>query len=392
MPVITDDQWRLKSKSDHYALQKMADHVVDAVIKERGNNRDPIRAIVGGGTHVIDQAIRIEANGDTWAPFEIDFGPALIEGKNNASHNILEIDNISGGNLRDWRIVGGNFRFGRAGIMARKVHYGRFLHNECTQNWLAGVDLKTNGRVMSNMIVNLGIQEPRMHSAIIEGGWAMNGLRVSENCGCIIVKWGQLTVDHFMGCGFNLVNGPDTWGNAGYTEGDPWAEAGVPVPANLFEATDTETANQVLPIFYLSSSGLRLRGEFKSNFDSIENPTGHLYAAPNTMIYARRAYDIDVEVKMRADPDIKAIIAEEFLAENKDNYWTDVRLRGLDAMGDIYLHKRTIRAAPDHPTIGYPTVRSRRKFCGYVRMHNGGQILQDNHAPVDMTNVDMVAA
>jgi hypothetical protein len=404
---------------DHAILQAMADAALLIVnANQTGNPKPVVIDWRGIDAENVVEPVLFRTDNNIWAPIHIDMRGGMIMGRVTGSNPLTGKSNVqpllkflntrSGpapGNFRDIVLEGGSTRWGSVGLWMDGMQYCEVIGFQSIQSVMCGMFLRINGNSNSNIMRRLKVLEPYALSMLIEGDWTFDGLRVGENAGPIGVRNGRMTVNGFNGIGFNCVNTVKQvphWGwqqNTTAPGASPWVEPwyGKDYPHGPSKPRLWNPPPMGIdPIFHLAGGGsLMIEGKLETAYNAVPNPPTAAYHPPNTIVHAANSGLIELDLACKINPDIKQVIAEGHLpgpntATGKQQWPLNVRIRDASLHGDIALYRRLLTVDPS--AVGYSTVRERRNFSGHVRMGNGGQILQDTHAPVDLSNLDIVNA
>ena len=134
-------------------------------------------------------------------------------------------------------------------------------------------------------------------------------------------------------------------------------------------------------------------GKLTSAYDSVASTPSPLYQPCNTVAHAANSGLIRMRGTFNLDPDIQNFVAEGHLPgastpDGKEQWPLDVQFDELLLQDNLRLYRRLLTFDPS--SVNYDTVRQRRDFSGYVRVRNGAHIIQDDHAPVDLSNMDII--
>jgi hypothetical protein len=400
---FVDDPAALSSPTDHGLLQAMFDRAMEITNQRVGGGPTPVVVDWRGINAKIDDTLLITIHNDTWAPIHIDMRGGMISGRQTGFNAVTGKSNVqpvlkvlntrSGaqrGNIRDLVIEGGITRYGAAGLWLDGVQYCEVRDHQAVHSVMVGMFLKTNGNSNSNILNNLKVLEAAGLSMLVQGDWTIDGLRIGEGGGSIGVRSGRLTVNNFNGVGFNLYNPVKAMPHWGWTQDTSAADASV-----WKEFGWNAPPAGIDPIFHLTSHASLVMDGKVQVYGGEPAPRSATSLPPNTIVHAQHGGLIDMDMVCRLSPDIKQIVAEGHIPgantpDGKEQWPLNVRIRDARLHGDIALYRRNL--AFDPSAVVYPSIRLRRNFTGHMRFVKAGQILQDTHAPVDLSNLDIVNA
>lgn len=301
------------------------------------------------GLYNVSGEFGIDISGDFVAPITFcgDGEATQIRGVNNNAHDLLVIRNTGGGNLRNWTVRDMDIRWGSRAIAIQKAHYGTIQNVTMVQQWIAALDINTNGDAESIKIVQPRIYEQRgLSYRSVSGSVSIDGLDCGEMCGEFHIQGGSLELNY-----------PKIFGTALNR-----------IKADQFPARNP---NAGPALFTLTGAGsLHIRGG-----DIVTTP------ACRTVVYTERGGDIVINADIKLAEGTDTLIASGFLASNIDSHFMRVNLSPLEIRANTHLFRAV-----------QPAVRGHRKFVGMVRTRNGSTILQDAAAPVDLANIDIITA
>jgi hypothetical protein len=411
--VLHPSDFAYGAANDTEVLQRMADRTREMIYARPSGELPPITIDMSGRGLIRTVAPwHFWYEGDTNARVTIDLtGTMLEQDKNNGfsppkPHDMVIWEYVhpseartpqgatrAPGHLREMHMINGDIRWGRVGLTMIKCHYCSVDTTNLVQNRLCAIRSETNGDANSNRLHNIGIVETGGFAILIQGDHTFDSPRFGENTGPMVAYGAKLTIKQGRIFGvndFDPVTGWPHWQWDSPTETDPgnkYAEVGYNKPSP-----------GIHPVFHLYGGGsLHYEGSLAISSDKVRQADGELpygYVPCNTLVSCERARQVYMDLDtLKVDPDVDRLVYERFLPGNVDQWPLEINAKHMnvhrvEGRESLKLYERGLG---DPNSWEYPTIRSRRKFSGFAHMHDGAIIQQDQYAPIDLSNVDLVA-